>query len=299
MTPARGGIRITRREFLGGAVLGGAGLIAGCGPKPRQLLSQVDALPGPARRRVWAMGDSHIGCAGRANDGRDGADWLKLCLEDLRDRLAPVDYAVALGDLTHHAGPDDELRQYVRLRESSKVPVWYELAGNHDFAAVPAGRWRRHVGRPPRYALIDGTLAWFFVSAEQGKADGKVCRATAEWLVRSIARHQDRRNIVVCTHQAVYDTVSGSKESSCRLNHRGLIRSVLRRARVDLWLCGHIHGGRRNRRYVLEMAAGGRELLARCRDHDHDRWLDDQQVRLTCPHPWRFFAKPVLIPAPV
>jgi len=323
-------VRLTRRELLGGALVGGAGLIVGCGPTPAQQLARAEGLAGPKRRRVWAMADSHIGCAGRANDGRDGGAWLKLCLDDLRERVEPkdgaVDYVAALGDLTHNAGPADELKRYVQIRNQSHLKRWYELAGNHDFAAVPSGRWRRIIRRPPRYALIDGTLAWFFLSAEQGKSDGRVCRATAKWLKEAVARHQDKRNIVVCSHQAVWGTVTGSSDSGAALNHRGLVRNVISQVRIDLWLCGHIHGGRRNARYVarrdrttyvnvaaaghaygtgacngyvLEMAEGANTLRARCRDHDHDRYLEDQSLTVKFPHRWRFFDEPVVLPAPV
>lgn len=318
--------RITRRDFIGGVVVGGAGLLLGCAPGPERRLARVAGLAGPKRRRVWAFADSHVGLAGGGNDGRDGAEWLEVCLKDLEENVEPVDYAVGLGDLTHNAGPADELEAYARVRGRSHLPAWYELAGNHDYAAVPAGRWRKYVKRPPRYALIDGTLAWFFVSAEQGKSDGKVSRATAGWLKSAVARHQDKRNIIVCSHQAVWGTVSGSRASASCLNHRGLVRNVIKQVRIDLWLCGHIHAGRRHsgyvargerttyvnvasaghaystgacNGYVLEMEEGSNTMLARCRDHDGHGYVKDQGLRLELPHPWRFFARPVVMPAPL
>ncbi len=311
--------RISRRDFVGGVVVGGAGLLLGCGADPLR-----QAVPGPASRRLWVFADSHIGLGGRANDGRDGAEWLGLCLQDLRDRIAPVDYALALGDVTDDRGREDQLQRYVRIRDKSGLPGWYELAGNHDYGAIPAGRWRRLVKRPVRYALIDGTCAWFFISAEQGRSDGKVSRQTAAWLTEAIARHQDSRNIIVCSHQAVYGTVSGSGSSGACLNHRKLVARILEAVRVDLWLCGHIHGGRRNagyvrRRgkttyinvasagraygtgacvsYVLQMQEGSNVMSARCRDHERHAYLDDQSLQIEFPHAWRFFARPVLLPA--
>ncbi len=315
------GRRISRREFLGYAAIGGAGLLLGC-TSPAALLSQ--AQPGPARRRVWAFADSHIGLGGRSNDGRDGAEWLELCLNDLQERVGAADYALALGDVSDDRGREDQLRRYVEIRDHSGLPGWYELAGNHDYGAVPAGRWRRLVKRPLRYVLVDGTAAWFFISAEQGKSDGKISPAVTRWLIQEIAAHQDQRNIIVCSHQAVYGTVAGSSSPACCLNHRALVARVLQQVRVDVWLCGHIHGGRRHAGYVaqrgqttyinvasagraygtgacngclFEMAEGSTRMFARCRDHERGAYLDDQEVSIDLPHPWRFFAKPVLLPA--
>lgn len=314
---------ISRREFLGELAIGSAGLLLGCSGAGA-LLAQ--AKPGPKSRRVWAFADSHIGLGGRANDDRDGADWLELCLKDVRGPLGSADYALALGDVTDDRGREDQLCRYVQIRDGSGLPGWYELAGNHDYAALPAGRWKRLVKTPPRYALIDGTAAWFFVSAEQGKSDGRLTPPVAHWLMREIARHQDSRNIIVCSHQAVYGTVSGSASSGACLNHRKLVARILRTVRVDLWLCGHIHAGRRHAGYIarrgrttyinvasaghaygtgacagylFEMAEASRTMRARCRDHERGAYLKDQGAELQMPHPWRFFARPVILAAPL
>ncbi len=320
----RSSVRISRREFLGGVLVGGAGLVLGCRVSPEEKLERAARLPGPKSRRVWAMADPHVGLAGRHNDGRDGADWLQVCVQDVRRRIGSVDYVLGLGDLTHHAGHEDELRAYVRVRNRSGLPVWYEMAGNHDYAAIPAGLWRRYIRQPPRYAVIDGTLAWFFISAERGKSDGLVGEATADWLKDAVARHQDKRNIIVCSHQAVHATVNYSGDEAASLNPRERVADILSSVRVDLWLCGHIHGGKREpgyvRRlgrttyinvaaagrayatracngYILDMAEGSNTMLARCRDHDHDRYVRNQEARVTFPYPARFFARPVLLPA--
>jgi len=313
--------RLTRREFLAASAVGGAGLIVGCGaPFPDLVLRD----PGPARRRIWVFADSHIGLAGRGNDGRDGADWARLSIADAREDLDPIDYVLALGDVTHHAGAKAELRTYVDIRKASGLGPWYELAGNHDYAALPAGRWRRYVRRPARYCLLDGTAAVFFISAEQGKSDGRVSPAAARWLQAGIEHYQDTHNIIVCTHQAVWHTVAGASDSSCCLNHRVLISRILKRTRVDLWLCGHIHGGRRNpafvtkkdrtvfvnvaalghaygtgacHSYVLDMERGSGALIARCRVHDRNTWAFDQEVRMEAPHAWRFADRPTVVPA--
>jgi len=305
--------RITRRGFLVRAGAAAAGAAVG---RP---VSAAGAA-GKKTRRVWAFADSHIGLV---HDGKDGAEWMAVGLDDLRRNVRGIDYALALGDITDHAGAEEEIKTYVKVRAAAGLPAWYELAGNHDFGAIPAGHWARYVRKPRNYTLLDGNAAWLLISARQGKSEGRINRATGEWLKREAHRHRDK-NVIVCTHQAVYRTVDGSGGGETYIMHRGYVRSIIAKVRIDLWLCGHIHGGRRNRRYVargerttyvnvaslnhaygtraanayvLEMPQGARTMIARCRDHDRGAYLPDQEVRIEMPHPWKFGARPVLIPA--
>jgi 3',5'-cyclic AMP phosphodiesterase CpdA len=317
-TPAS--LPITRRRFLRGLAWAGAAAIL---PWER-LWAQQPAEPAsrPAMRRVWTFSDSHIGCDPALNGGKQGAAWLELALKDLKEKVGPVDYAVPLGDITDK-GEAEQLQQYVQARDASQIRLWYELAGNHDFAAVPAGDWRKYVKRPQKYAVIDGNAVWLLVSVEQGKASGRLTRQVANWLEAATAEHKDK-NIIVCTHQPVYDTVAGSTGKESYLEQRVFVEQVLGRIRVDLWLSGHIHSGRRNSKYVarrgrttfinvaslgrmygtgactsyvLEMKRGSKELLARCRNHEAGSWLDDQQVKLELPQAWEFDAAPTISPA--
>jgi len=307
--------RITRRAFL--ARSAAAAAVAAIGPRA---LRAADA-DAPSRR-VWAFADSHVGLV---HDGKDGADWLALALADLKRNVKPCDYALGLGDLTHNAGAEAELRGYLKVRDAAGLPAWYELAGNHDFGAIPAGRWAELIKRPRNYAVVDGNAVWLLISARQGKSEGRVSRAVGNWLLAQAQAHRDR-NVIVCSHQAVYKTVAGSGGEETYLMHRGFVQRIIDRARIDLWLCGHIHGGRRNRRYivrrgrttfinvasvnhaygtgaahgcVLEMAGGAKTLLARCRHHDRARYLPDQQATVPMPHSWKFDGKPTVVPAKV
>jgi DNA repair exonuclease SbcCD nuclease subunit len=312
---------ITRRQFLGGLAGAGALVLVGCQPLA---LEEPPRLLGTSSRRVWAFSDSHLGLDGKANADRDGADWMELAIKDVRDNVGTVDYVLPLGDITDR-GQRGQLARYAEIKQRSGLGPWYELVGNHDFAAVPAGLWRRYVRRPLRYSLVDGNAAWVFLSSEQGKSEGRISKASAQWLLETVTRHQDK-NVIVCSHQAVYDTVSGSKGGETYIEHRLLVARVLQQARVDLWLCGHIHGGRRNAGYiarrgstafinvaalgraygtgactsfVLEMDEGATAMRARCRDHEQARYLEDLSAEVDFPRPWRFSSRPQVAQARV
>jgi 3',5'-cyclic AMP phosphodiesterase CpdA len=318
--------QLTRRQFLSLSAIGGAGLILGCN-------SQLDfganfppapGAEGPSNRRIWAFSDSHIGLDGPANDEKDGADYLKLALDDVRKGVGRIDYALGLGDLADNAGAAEQLKQYAAIRDGSSIPLWFEIAGNHDYGAVPAGDWRRYVRRPNNYLVLDGNAAFFMISAQQGRSNGIFSEPVRAWLSKAIPR-LDGYNIIVCSHQPVYDTVRASAKAESFLEPREAVAAFLDDHHVDLWLCGHIHAGRRNIKYifhragttfinvssichaygtgastsyVLEMEKGGVTALARCRWHEQAEYLDDQEAMVEFRNAWRFSAHPAALAGP-
>jgi predicted phosphodiesterase len=306
--------RMRRREFLkrvtrrGAAVvigLDGIGLaLGGCG-KAASVLTE----PTRPDRRVWLLSDVH---AAYWADRRDGADWLKMAVQDLRDNVQDVAYAVCLGDMTHQSAAAG-FRKYTEVRDAAHLGRWYELAGNHDYRAIQSGLYARYVKSPLRSVVLDGSTAWFLVSAQSGGSAGLISQDGADWLCRNIQRHQADKNIIVCSHHLVYNTVLYSKQVSRYLHPKERVADVLKRVRVDLWLCGHAHsrprtpdcaatrgrttfvnvasvshayGTRMANSCLLEVANGSRNALIRCRDHDRGRYLAEHDVRVTFPHPW-------------
>lgn len=265
-------------------------------------------------RRIWVLADAHIGLE---VDGRDGADWLALAIDDARQHLAPIDYALFLGDASHRYQPQ-EFREYVRLRRASGIPWWYEIAGNHDYHGVERGDFQRIVRAPLRYSVVDGNVAWVFFSAERGRAAGLMSEETADWLVRRLARYQDR-NVIVCSHQLVHDTTDRSDHFERYLHPAERVAAILRQCRVDLWLAGHYHSRPRVERdatvrqgttfinaasvshvyntaasnsFLLEARQGARVMRARCRVHDTGRWAPAFEVRVPFPFPFAFSPRP-------
>jgi len=271
-------------------------------------------------RRVWILADTHIG---RVEDGKDGDQWLRLAVQDVRKNLAPVDYAVFLGDMTARYEPE-QFEKYARLRDTSGILPWYEIAGNHDFHGIENGEYFKWTICPLRYVVLDGNLAWFFVSAERGMADGLVCPQTTEWLGQSIARHQ-HKNIVVCTHQLVHDTVEYSTREARYLHPKEQLEELLSDVRVDLWLAGHAHFAPRTPAYaankghttflnvasithayntgasvsyILEMEEGTCSARLRCRIHDRCRFAPEFGLHLKLPQCWHPADPHQIIPAP-
>ena len=312
--------QVTRRQFLAQAGIGAAGLMAlgGCRhfpalfagpPAPPDLLTR--------RRRVWVWADTHIGLG---KDGKDGGEWAELSIREMQKNLAAPDYTLVLGDITHRYRPE-EFREYARLREFSGWPRWYELVGNHDFNGTTSGEYWRHVRREERYVLLDGNVAWILVSAERGKSDGILRPPTRAWLKKVVAKHQDK-NVIVCTHQLVENTLRDSDHDGAVIYPDDWIKQLLKDHRIDVWLCGHEHAGRRDRRqirkigrtlfvnvaslshayhtracnsFLFEMNAGERAFDARCRHHDLEKYVPTLSTRVELAYAMRFDTRPRIV----
>lgn len=192
--------------------------------------------PDPEKRRVAVFSDIHIG---REWNGIDGADWFEMALADIFWNVGPVSYAITLGDITHE-GDLASLEKYKALRESSAIPCWFEIAGNHDHWNRGIRNYRRVLGNPAPHVHIDGNIAWFLVSTESSNCAGYISRRNIRWLERSLARHANKVRIV-CTHQPPYRTVRKSSEPDFCLHPRWRIRNLVKDRKIDLFLCGHEH----------------------------------------------------------
>jgi len=310
--------QITRRQFLTKAGAGAAGLTLASGCRQ---LADIFAPPPPDlavdTRRVWAWADTHIGMQ---KDGKDGAEWGELSIREMQKNLAPPDYTLVLGDITHWY-KREQFREYARLRELSRWPRWYELVGNHDFNGTTSGDYWRHVRREERYVLLDGNLAWIMVSSERGKSDGIVRPPTRAWLPKVLAKYQDR-NVIVCTHQLVENTLRHTDHDGAVIHPQEWIRQLLKDYRIDLWLCAHEHGPKRDHRqikkigrtmfinvaslshaygtqacnsFMLEMTAGKKTVEARCRHHDIEKYVPKLSTRFDLPFALRFDAQPRIV----
>ena len=126
----------------------------------------------------------------------------------------------------------------------------------------------------------------------------------------------------MCTYSCVYCQLGRTIKMQAERRAFYEPEKILKDVRVDLWLCGHIHAGRRHagyvaRRgrttfinvasagraystracngYVLEMVEGTRTLRARCRDHETHRDLANQSVNVAFAHAWRFLDRPKML----
>lgn len=284
---------MTRRDCLKHITAGGVALgLAGAVPAFEQ--------GNPGKRRVLVLSDTHIGLKA---DGLDGGEWLARAFKELKDNKVPIDYAMALGDISHGA-TEEALKTYVELRDNSGIAVWFEVAGNHEYHGGTCEHYEKLVRSTKPYGHIDGNLAWFFISDEEPGVPGNLSDESFAWLKKNVAEHQDKV-VIVCSHQLVNDTIRQSTNKSRFIHPKEKIASLLAEHRVDLWMCGHEHhrpyskeehtrkngttflnvasmshayGSKQSQSFVLEFAEGAKRIVARRRVHDTQRFDKDYEI---------------------
>ncbi len=274
---------MTRRRFvrhLGQGVSGAA------------LCAMPLSIPGgsPRKRRVAVMADLHIG---RRSDHRDGGEWLARGLEDIKRNLQPIHYGLTLGDITHR-GDRKSLERYLALRDDSRIPRWYELAGNHEFKGNGMQHYQELVRDHSPYSVRDGNILWLFLSDEHPQVAGSITPDSLRWIEETVRLNEDKI-IILCSHQPPPDTVRRSDEDRFCLHPKDKMKDLLTRLPIPLSLCGHEHhhpasAGNISRQYgttvvnvasmthsygtassesvVIELEEGSREALVRRRCHD-------------------------------
>ena len=294
--------KITRRTFARNLMLGTVG--------SRAFVPGLKLLNRPSRkRRVAVMSDIHVGR--RANE-LDGEKWLERSFEDLGKNVSPIQYGLTLGDITHH-GDRRSLIRYLNLRDKSHIPRWFELAGNHEHRNGGVAHYRRLIGEIAPYCITDGNIAWFFLSDEWKRVPGNMSTRSYRWLKENLERHRDKI-IIFCSHQIPPNTTGRSGEDMFCLHPRNLITDLFERFPIALSLFGHEHHGPYTRNHmirkhnttyinaastshaygtqmsaslVLELEDNRREIVARRRNHDWNKFLDEFEFKIPLPKPIR------------
>ncbi len=262
--------------------------------------------PAPASRKVWILSDLH---AGFEEGGKDGAEWFEAACKDMQEAKISIDYAMTLGDISHRA-VDTHIQRYLDIRDRSGVSKWYEIAGNHEYHEGKAEAYTRMVRSIDPYSVIDGNIAWFFISDEAPGVAGNLTEKSCQWLEQQLAQHADKTTIV-CSHQLVKGTTFRSEQAQRFIEPADRIAGIIAKSKIDLWLAGHEHHTPYNKEhicrkddttyinvasmshayntgssqsYLMEFVPGSMEIIARRREHDGKRFLDEFAVKIPLRH---------------
>jgi predicted phosphodiesterase len=206
------------------------------------LSSCLSAAPSDVKastRCVWAFSDMHAGNATKAAGNVDGAEWLQRACTDLKTNSIHVDYTLVLGDITA-GGLVSELDSYRKVCIQNGMTTRFELAGNHEYAKDGKMAYAEKIRPAKPYCVVDGNIAWFFLSDEKPGVPGDLSETTLRWLDQKLTEEKDKI-IIICSHQLVYDTVKTSTKGSMFLNPAEQVKELLAKHHVDVWLSGHEH----------------------------------------------------------
>jgi 3',5'-cyclic AMP phosphodiesterase CpdA len=169
--------------------------------------------------------------------------FFEIGVKDARENFPPIDIAIVAGDIVQVGGDvrsSSDYTWFLGLRSTVNVGSWYEIAGNHD--ARNLDNYKKYTGKPLHYSVLIGNILMLFLSDEDGNTSGtEVSSGAFEWWKKAVIDNQDKI-IITVTHSHLADVgfpyaVIGYRN----VIDSGKYEAVLRKYRVDLWLCGHTH----------------------------------------------------------
>lgn len=284
---------VSRRSFVTRAAVG---TVAAASVRSQPLLG-ADV---PAVRNALVLSDIHVGLEA---DGVDGGEWFSRAIGELERNQVSIDYAAVLGDISHGA-TEQALETYVEIRDSSGIPTWFELAGNHEWHGGNTRHYESRVRSLRPHAHVDGNVAWFFLSDEDAGVRGFVSDESIEWLSNELETHKNDV-VIVCTHQLVHGTVRASAKDDRCIHPKEKIAQLLSDHRIDLWMFGHEHhrpyskddvlrrgrttflnvaslshayNTRESQSYVLQFEERAKQIVARRRVHDVQAFANEYEL---------------------
>jgi hypothetical protein len=288
-----------RREFI--KMTAGAAAIGALGTQPSA------AAVGSKIRKVWVLSDLH---SGYVEGGKDGAEWFALACKDMQSDHADIAYAMTLGDITH-GGNEEQLKNYITARDASGIKTWYEVAGNHEYHDGKADSYKHLIRSTDPYSVSDGNLAWIFLSDEKAGVPGELTPASCDWLDSELAKHKGK-NIIVCSHQGVKDTTVKTDKPDRHIQPADRIAANIAKSDIALWMSGHEHHAPYTAKHIarvgetayinvasmshayktgssqsclLEFQPGAKQIIARRREHDTQKFMPEFEVKIPLRHP--------------
>ncbi len=253
-------------------------------------------------RKVWVMSDLHCGYV---EGGKDGVEWFTLACKDMQQEHADIAYAMTLGDIAHGSN-QQQLKNYITTRDASGIKTWYEIAGNHEYHDGKADSFKQLIRSTDPYSIIDGNLAWIFLSDEKAGVQGDLSPESCDWLETELAKHKDK-NIIVCSHQGVKDTTIKTDNAQRYIHPADRIAGIIAKSNIALWMSGHEHHGlyspkhiarvdnttyinvaslshayntSSSQSFLLEFKPGAKEIIARRRTHDTQIFMPEFEVKI-------------------
>ncbi|MDR3237348.1 MAG: metallophosphoesterase [Spirochaetia bacterium] len=163
----------------------------------------------------------------------------ETAIKDVKNFPFVPDMAIVAGDLVHRGDSQKYWDWMKELRAESTIPLWYEIAGNHDLN--DAESYARNSGKPRHYAVRYGNILFIFLSDEVRSAVTEISDGAFEWWKDLVIKNSDSI-IVTVTHAALKQSglISTFNSTMC-IEDSKRFWDVIRKHPVDLWISAHTH----------------------------------------------------------
>ncbi len=164
---------------------------------------------------------------------------FEKAVADMNSKTKGIDMALVAGDIVNSA-EEKVFDWYIAEREKSYIPIWHEIAGNHDIKPDLGKLYGRKIGRFHNFFRY-GNILFILMSDEARGKSTTITDKTFLWWKNLVESNRDKI-IIVVTHAPL----EGSSIIFSRLKDRKILRSerfveVLKKEKIDLWISGHLH----------------------------------------------------------
>jgi hypothetical protein len=198
----------------------------------RPALAEDELSAGDGRLIIWAHADIQPRDEGEMSH-------YETAVKDIKTLPFVPDMALVAGDLVHRLDSQSRWDWMKGLREQTGIPLWFEIAGNHDLN--DRASYLRNSGRPLHYAVRYGNILFIFLSDEIRSAVTDISDGAFMWWRDLVVNNQDSI-IVTVTHAALSTSgLIATANWTMKIRDSGRFRDVLLSHPVDLWISGHTH----------------------------------------------------------
>ncbi|MFH0976691.1 MAG: metallophosphoesterase [Spirochaetota bacterium] len=241
--------------------------------------------------------------------------YYESAIADINSNFSKVDIALVAGDIVHWSNSDDDYKWYLESKKKTSIKYWYEIAGNHDHKSK-TNNYEKYIRMPLHYSVKIGNIIIICLSDETKSAETNISDDAFNFWKDIVINNQDKI-IVTMTHGYLKQSgLFGSSISSRNIKDSERFSEILKKYKVDLWICGHAHlphnfsdsvkivdglngtlfinissirGGSMAsaESYLLFIKKNTNELIAKSRDHNEKKFnMDDILYKLSHKFEW-------------
>ena len=164
---------------------------------------------------------------------------LESAIEDVNKRIPLTKIAVVAGDIVHYPDSEADFKWYLKARKKSLVPHWYEISGNHDMKDKK--NYLKYITEDLHYSVEIGNVLILFMSDEDRHPPQKISDQTFRWWEKQVSQNQDKIIITVTHAYLEQSRLFAYIIPSRNITDSKRFAEVLKKHRVDIWICGHTH----------------------------------------------------------
>lgn len=165
--------------------------------------------------------------------------YFEKSIEDVNRNIRGINLAIVGGDLIHWSKSPDVFQWYLDARGKSYIDNWYEIAGNHD--QKDGENYLKYIKKPLHYSVSAGNILILLLSDENKEAETVIGERAFKWWRGMVIKNQDNIIITVTHAYLAQSGLFGAIVPSRNIRDSKRFADVLKKYRVDIWLCGHAH----------------------------------------------------------